>query len=135
MRMGDWSDAESYLQEAFEKDAKNPDTLANLLTVGLHLSKPVSRHREYAPMEEQVTTCMMASSPHVSCPVPDAGVLCAAPYRMWRRTMWQSSNSQTCRQHSTGLQRRLRLLDQGAHAECTSCGCAISVWKLNRVCM
>ena len=52
MRMGDWSDAESYLQEAFEKDAKNPDTLANLLTVGLHLSKPVSRHREYAPVKE-----------------------------------------------------------------------------------
>ena len=46
MRMGEYSDAESYLLEAFEKDAKHPDTLANLLTVGLHLGKPVSRHRE-----------------------------------------------------------------------------------------
>ena len=49
MRMGDWSDAESYLLEAYEKDAKNPDTLANLVTVELHLGKPVSRHRECAP--------------------------------------------------------------------------------------
>ena len=70
MRMGDWSDAESYLQEAFEKDAKNPDTLANLLTVGLHLGKPVSRHREYAPASEQVIACMVSSSPPGSCPVP-----------------------------------------------------------------
>ena len=35
MRMGDWSDAESYLLEAYEKDAKNPDTLANLVSASM----------------------------------------------------------------------------------------------------
>ena len=35
------------LQEAYEKDAKNPDTLANLITVGIHLGrKSVSRYQE-----------------------------------------------------------------------------------------
>ena len=44
MRMGQWKEAESQLLEAFEKDAKNADTLANLITVSLHLSKPASRY-------------------------------------------------------------------------------------------
>lgn len=44
MRMGRWEEAESQLLEAFEKDAKNADTLANLITVSLHLSKPASRY-------------------------------------------------------------------------------------------
>lgn len=43
MRMGRWEEAESQLMEAFEKDAKNPDTLANLATASLHLGKPASR--------------------------------------------------------------------------------------------
>jgi Coatomer epsilon subunit len=43
MRMGRWEEAEGQLMEAFEKDAKNPDTLANLVTVSLHLGKPTSR--------------------------------------------------------------------------------------------
>ena len=43
MRMGRWEEAESQLMEAFEKDAKNPDTLANLATASMHLGKPASR--------------------------------------------------------------------------------------------
>lgn len=31
------------VQDAYEKDAKNPDTLANLVTVGLHMGKNTSR--------------------------------------------------------------------------------------------
>ena len=46
--MGRWEEAESQLLEAFEKDAKNADTLANLITVSLHLSKPASRYSGYA---------------------------------------------------------------------------------------
>ena len=44
MRMGRWEEAESQLLEAAEKDAKSPDTLANLLAVSLHLAKPASRY-------------------------------------------------------------------------------------------
>lgn len=44
MKMGQWEDAEADLLDAFNKDAKDPDTLANLVTVGLHLSKNVSRY-------------------------------------------------------------------------------------------
>ena len=31
------------MQDAYEKDAKNPDTLANLVTVGLHMGKNTCR--------------------------------------------------------------------------------------------
>ncbi len=44
MAMERWEEAESQLLEAFEKDAKSADTLANLVTVSLHLSKPASRY-------------------------------------------------------------------------------------------
>ena len=44
MRMGRFDEAEQALQEALEKDPKSADTLANLITVSLHLGKPVSRH-------------------------------------------------------------------------------------------
>ena len=47
MRMGRWEEAESQLLEACEKDAKNADTLANLITVSLHLTKPASRYSGY----------------------------------------------------------------------------------------
>ena len=43
MRMGRWEEAEQQLMEAFEKDAKNADTLANLVTACLHLGKATSR--------------------------------------------------------------------------------------------
>jgi len=33
MKMGEWEDAERDLQEALGKDAKDADTLANLITV------------------------------------------------------------------------------------------------------
>ena len=44
MAMERWEEAESQLLEAFEKDAKSADTLANLATVSLHLGKPASRY-------------------------------------------------------------------------------------------
>ncbi|CAK0744867.1 hypothetical protein CVIRNUC_001579 [Coccomyxa viridis] len=49
MQLGNWEEAEQYLQanclptDAYEKDAKNADTLANLVVVGLHLGKNTSR--------------------------------------------------------------------------------------------
>jgi Coatomer epsilon subunit len=33
-----------HLQEAFEKDAKGAETLANLVTISLHQGKPASRY-------------------------------------------------------------------------------------------
>lgn len=48
LKMGEVEDAESQLQEAYERDAKNPDTLANIVTAGLLQGKPVSRHLKYA---------------------------------------------------------------------------------------
>lgn len=45
MKMGRWEDAEHDLQEAYSKDAKDPDTLSNLITVGLHLAKNVARYQ------------------------------------------------------------------------------------------
>ena len=47
MRMGRFDEAEQALQEALEKDPKSADTLANLITVSLHLGKPVSRHSKW----------------------------------------------------------------------------------------
>lgn len=44
MRMGRWEEAEQQLMEALEKDAKNADTLANLVTTCLHLGKATSRY-------------------------------------------------------------------------------------------
>ena len=47
LKMGEVEDAESQLQEALERDAKNPETLANIITAGLLSGKPVSRHLKY----------------------------------------------------------------------------------------
>jgi coatomer protein complex subunit epsilon len=44
MRMGRFEEAEQQLMEALEKDPKNPDTLANLVTACLHLGKPTARY-------------------------------------------------------------------------------------------
>ncbi|PSC75635.1 coatomer subunit epsilon-1-like [Micractinium conductrix] len=44
MRMGRWEDAESELLQAFEKNPKDADTLANLAAVSLHLGKPAARY-------------------------------------------------------------------------------------------
>eukprot|EP00882_Tetradesmus_deserticola_P033681 GHRQ01038494.1.p3 GENE.GHRQ01038494.1~~GHRQ01038494.1.p3 ORF type:complete len:132 (+),score=67.97 GHRQ01038494.1:919-1314(+) len=44
MKMGEWEDAERDLLEALGKDAKDADTLANLVTVGLHLGKSTGRY-------------------------------------------------------------------------------------------
>jgi coatomer protein complex subunit epsilon len=49
MQQGNWDEAEQLLQDAYEKDAKNPDTLANLATVGLHLGKNTSRYTKCVP--------------------------------------------------------------------------------------
>jgi coatomer subunit epsilon len=44
MRMGRWEDAEAELLQAFEKNPKDADTLANLVTVSVHLGKPAARY-------------------------------------------------------------------------------------------
>lgn len=44
MHMGNFEEAESFLLEALQKDAKDPETLANLVVCSLHLGKPSSRH-------------------------------------------------------------------------------------------
>jgi coatomer protein complex subunit epsilon len=44
MKQGQWEDAEHDLLEALSKDAKDPDTLSNLITVGLHLAKNTARY-------------------------------------------------------------------------------------------
>lgn len=44
MQMGRFDEAEIALLEALNKDAKDPDTLANLVVCNLHLSKSASRY-------------------------------------------------------------------------------------------
>lgn len=44
MKMTKFDEAERDLLDAFNKDAKDPDTLANLIAVGLHLNKNVARY-------------------------------------------------------------------------------------------
>mmetsp|Transcript_13526 Transcript_13526/g.23742 ORF Transcript_13526/g.23742 Transcript_13526/m.23742 type:complete len:289 (-) Transcript_13526:816-1682(-) len=43
-KAGEWEDAERDLLEALAKDAKDPDTLANLITCGLQLGKSTARY-------------------------------------------------------------------------------------------
>ncbi|KVH87829.1 coatomer subunit epsilon-1-like [Cynara cardunculus var. scolymus] len=43
MQMGNFDEAESFLLEALNKDAKDRETLANLVVCNLHLGKPSSR--------------------------------------------------------------------------------------------
>lgn len=47
MKMGSFEDAEQLLLEAYDKNPKDPDTLANLYVCGLHLSKNVARYLTY----------------------------------------------------------------------------------------
>lgn len=44
MRMGNFEDAEKELLQAINKDSKDPDTLANLITCCVHLGKPTARY-------------------------------------------------------------------------------------------
>ncbi|RAL42813.1 unnamed protein product [Cuscuta campestris] len=44
MHMGNFDEAETLLLEALNKDAKDPETLANLVVCNLHLGKPSSRY-------------------------------------------------------------------------------------------
>lgn len=44
MKMGEWEDAERDLLDALAKNAQDTDALANLIAVGLHLGKPISRY-------------------------------------------------------------------------------------------
>ncbi|GLT35630.1 hypothetical protein SLA2020_100660 [Shorea laevis] len=44
MHMGNFDEAETLLLEALNKDAKDPETLANLIVCSLHLGKPSSRY-------------------------------------------------------------------------------------------
>ncbi|OEL37352.1 Coatomer subunit epsilon-1 [Dichanthelium oligosanthes] len=47
MHMGSFEEAETLLLEALNKDAKDPETLANLIVCNLHLGKPSSRFLRY----------------------------------------------------------------------------------------
>jgi coatomer protein complex subunit epsilon len=64
LKMGEVEDAEAQLQEAYERDAKNPETLANIVTAGLLLGKPVSRHlnqlKALAPQHAMVQSLQTA---------------------------------------------------------------------------
>jgi coatomer subunit epsilon len=44
MKMGEWEDAERDLLDGLNKNAQDPDLLANLIAVGLHLGKPTARY-------------------------------------------------------------------------------------------
>ncbi|XP_030471323.1 coatomer subunit epsilon-1 [Syzygium oleosum] len=44
MHMGNFEEAETLLLEALNKDAKDPETLANLVVCSLHVGKPASRY-------------------------------------------------------------------------------------------
>eukprot|EP00246_Nothoceros_aenigmaticus_P002371 TRINITY_DN13225_c0_g1_i1.p1 TRINITY_DN13225_c0_g1~~TRINITY_DN13225_c0_g1_i1.p1 ORF type:complete len:290 (+),score=48.76 TRINITY_DN13225_c0_g1_i1:159-1028(+) len=44
MHMGHFEDAEALLLEALSKDAKNADTISNLIVCSLHLGKPTNRY-------------------------------------------------------------------------------------------
>ncbi|MCD9637933.1 Coatomer subunit epsilon [Datura stramonium] len=44
MHMGNFDEAETLLLEALNKDAKDPETLANLVVCSLHLGKPSARY-------------------------------------------------------------------------------------------
>jgi coatomer protein complex subunit epsilon len=44
MQMGNFDEAETLLLEALNKDAKDPETLANLVVCSLHVGKSSSRH-------------------------------------------------------------------------------------------
>uniref|UniRef100_J3M5Q4 Callose synthase helical domain-containing protein n=1 Tax=Oryza brachyantha TaxID=4533 RepID=J3M5Q4_ORYBR len=44
MHMGSFDESETLLLEALNKDAKDPETLANLIVCNLHLGKPSSRY-------------------------------------------------------------------------------------------
>ncbi|KAA8537085.1 hypothetical protein F0562_029563 [Nyssa sinensis] len=44
MHMGNFDEAETFLLEALNKDAKDAETLANLVVCSLHLGKPSSRY-------------------------------------------------------------------------------------------
>lgn len=50
MMMGCWEDAERDLLDALSHDAKDADSLANLVTVQLHLGKNVSRYQSQLRM-------------------------------------------------------------------------------------
>ncbi|CAL5412887.1 unnamed protein product [Camellia sinensis] len=51
MHMGNFDQAESLLLEALNKDAKDPETLANLVVCSLHLGKPSSRFLNVGQMK------------------------------------------------------------------------------------
>lgn len=68
---GNWEEAEQLLQDAYEKDAKNADTLANLVVAGLHLGKPTSRYAKCGRRCPLPTSLHHASLSLAAC-VPSA---------------------------------------------------------------
>ncbi|KAM3369600.1 hypothetical protein ACQJBY_017477 [Aegilops geniculata] len=63
MHMGSFEEAETLLLEALNKDAKDPETLANLIVCNLHLGKPSSRYfRSSQQHENNLIGCVLQPS-------------------------------------------------------------------------
>ncbi|KAM7524783.1 hypothetical protein LguiA_014685 [Lonicera macranthoides] len=62
MYMGNFDEAESLLLEALNKDAKDPETLANLVVCSLHLGKPSSRFLSQLKLSHPDHTLVKRSS-------------------------------------------------------------------------
>ncbi|KAM7505736.1 hypothetical protein LguiB_004640 [Lonicera macranthoides] len=62
MHMGNFDDAETLLLEALNKDAKDPETLANLIVCSLHLGKPSSRYLSQLKLSHPDHTLVKRSS-------------------------------------------------------------------------
>ncbi len=58
MKMGSFEEAEKELLEAYDKNPKDPDTLANLYICGLHLSKNVARYLTYGDWVMMMACCV-----------------------------------------------------------------------------
>ncbi|KAM7530355.1 hypothetical protein LguiB_033765 [Lonicera macranthoides] len=62
MHMGNFDEAESLLLAALNKDAKDPETLANLVVCSLHLGKPSSRFLSQLKLSHPDHTLVKRSS-------------------------------------------------------------------------
>ncbi|KAL3654624.1 hypothetical protein CASFOL_001609 [Castilleja foliolosa] len=62
MHKGEFDEAETLLLEALNKDAKDPETLANLVVCSLHLGKPSSRYLSQLKLSDPEHTLVKRAS-------------------------------------------------------------------------
>ncbi|GFQ04450.1 coatomer subunit epsilon-1 [Phtheirospermum japonicum] len=62
MHKGEFDEAETLLLEALNKDAKDPETLANLVVCSLHLGKPSSRYLSQLRLSDPEHTLVKRAS-------------------------------------------------------------------------